>query len=256
MRLGLFAESLQSAGYSIEIIQCDPDDSPQALSRNLSQRMLDGLVFLNWPCELLEKPFFSLRERGIPTVASGTTFRDKSFTWTNVDEAAIVKAAVHRFVDEGQTHIALIDIAIAPTFPNVIRSFRAAMKRYVGCPGRDVLVLRATPANYETVRQATCDILDRQPGVQALLLTDNFLAQSVLNALQLKGREPGKDIRVISYGDTVLADQCRPRLSHYGLLIEEQVRLGTEALLDQIHNGEDYQPLHLMLPPEYIARET
>ena len=100
------------------------------------------------------------------------------------------------------------------------------------------------------------EILNQCPEIEGIILTDNFLAQGVLNVLQTTARTPGKDVRVIGHGDTVLADQCHPKLSHYGLRVEEQVRLWTEALLEQIQDKSSYQPRHAMLPPEYIGRET
>jgi DNA-binding LacI/PurR family transcriptional regulator len=256
MRLDLFAERLQRAGYAIEIIQVDPQHSPEELSRDLAQRAVDGLVFLNWPPDILEKPLFSLKERGVPAVASGTALNDDSFTWTEVDEPAAFEAAVRQLTSEGRTRIALVDTVVGTKTPGVDRAFKTAMRRYARCPAREVVIVQAAPLNYETVQQATRDLLRRQPDVQGIILTDNFLAQGILNALQAEGRCPGADVRVIGHGDTVFADQCSPKLSHYGLRIEEQVRLGTDALLEQIQGGSDYHPLHAMLPPEYIARET
>ena len=256
VRLDLFAERLQRAGYAIEIIQVDPQHPPEALSGDLAQRAVDGLVFLNWPPQLLEKPLFSLKEHGIPAVASGTTFKDTGFAWTDVDEPAIFEAAVRQLTREGRTRIALVDTVFGPPAPGIKRSFKAAMRRYAQCPAREVLIIQPAHPNYETAQQATREVLRRQPDVQSIVLTDNFLAQAILNTLQAEGRRPGADVRVIGHGDTVFADQCRPKLSHYGLRLEEQVRLGTDALLEQIQGNPGYQPLHAMLLPEYIARET
>jgi DNA-binding LacI/PurR family transcriptional regulator len=256
VRLGLFADRLQSAGYAVEIIQANPEQPPEALSRSLAQRTVDGLVFLNWPPDVLEKPLFSLKEREIPAVVSGTALEDASFTWTDVDEPAAFDTAVRRLAGEGRTRIALIDTGVRETAPEIERSFKAAMRRHAGCLARDILVVGAVPANYETAHQAASDVLRQRPDIQAVVLTDNFLAQAVLNAFQVNGRHPGADVRVIGFGDTVLADQCRPRLSHHSLMIEEQVHFGTDALLEQIQRGPVYQPRHAMFSPEYVARET
>lgn len=256
VRLGLFAERLQTAGYSIEIVQADPRESPEVLSRTVSHRSVDGLVFLNWPAQLVERPLFSLKERSVPAVASGTPLDDAGMTWTDVDEPAAFEDAVRRLTVEGRTRIALIDAAVGITLPCVERAFKAAMKRHAGRSGREAPAFRALPANYETACQAMNDALQRCPGLEGVILTDNFLAQGILNVLQANGRKPGADVRVVGFGDTIFADQCRPRLSHYSLQIEEQVRFGAEALLEQIQSGSAYTPRHAMLPPEYVARET
>ena len=70
------------------------------------------------------------------------------------------------------------------------------------------------------------------------------------------GRRPGVDLRVIGHGDTVFGEQCHPRLSHYSRRIEQQVRSGLEALLEQTEAPETYQPRRLNLTPAYLERDT
>ena len=79
-RLSLFAEAIQQAGYALELIQVDLAQPLEELTRGLRQRAVDGIVFLDWPAHLLEKPLFSLREQGVPAVASGTSFADPGIT--------------------------------------------------------------------------------------------------------------------------------------------------------------------------------
>jgi DNA-binding LacI/PurR family transcriptional regulator len=255
-RLDLFAEGLQRAGYAIEIVQADPAQTPEELSRNLREHAVDGLVFLNWPRDLLERPLFSLRERGLPAVASGTAFTDGGFTWTDVDASASMEDAVLRLSREGRLRLALIDTVIGGRPAWVEPSFKRAMHRCAGVSPEHVLLVRPVNVDYEGARDATLTVLQRQPDVQGILLPDNYLAPAVLNALRVEGRRPGADVRVIGYGDTVFADQCRPKLSHYSLRLEEQVRFGLSALLEQIQDNSGYQPRHAYLAPEYIARET
>ena len=255
-RLDLFAEGIQSAGYAIEIIQADPAQAPEELSRNLREHAVDGLIFLNWPRDLLERPLLSLRERGLPAVASGTAFADGGFTWTDVDASASMEDAVLRLSREGRLRLALIDTVIGARAVWVEPSFKRAMHRSAGISSEDALLVRPVSADYEGVRDATLAVLKSQPDIQGIILPDNFLAPAVLNALRVEGRRPGDDVRVIGYGDTVFADQCRPKLSHYSLRLEEQVRFGLSALLEQIQGGSVYQPRHAYLAPEYIARET
>jgi DNA-binding LacI/PurR family transcriptional regulator len=108
----LFAEGLQRAGYAIEIIQVDLAQTHAELIRTLRKHALDGLVFLNWPTELLEKPLVALIEREVPTVASGTAFLDAECTWTDVDAQASWEEAIVQFGHEGRGRIAMIDNVI------------------------------------------------------------------------------------------------------------------------------------------------
>jgi DNA-binding LacI/PurR family transcriptional regulator len=256
-RLDLFAEGLQQAGYAIEIIQVDLAQTPEELSKNLFKHAVDGLIFLNWPPKLLERPLAFLKERGVPAVASGTTFATPGFTWTDVDASASMEDAVLQLSLEGRLRLAFIDSVISPTSPPWFQaSFKSAMCRHAKVSSKDALVIRPTDVAYEGVREATLAVLQRQPDVQGIVLSDNYLAQAVLNALQAEGRFPGKDVRVIGYGDTIFAEQCRPKLSHYSLRLEEQAGFGLDALLEQIQDKSSYQPRHANLAPKYIARET
>lgn len=255
-RLDLFAEGIHRAGFSIEIVQIDPNQPPEDLSRELRERAVDGLVFLNWPKELLEKPLFSLKERGVPAVASGTTFESAEFTWTDVDAAASVEDAVAQLSREGRRRIAMIDTVVSSANGWVQPAFAQALRHHPEVQPTDPVPLRPENVDYEGVRLATRSLLQRHPRVEALLLSDNYLAQAALTALLTEGRRPGEDIRVVGNNDTVFADQCRPRLSHYSLRLEEQVRFGLEALIDQVQQGASWQPRHALLAPEYVHRET
>jgi DNA-binding LacI/PurR family transcriptional regulator len=157
---------------------------------------------------------------------------------------------------EGRLRLALVDSVIGSTPPWFEASFRSAMCRYAKVSPEHALVIRPANIDYEGVREATLAVLQCQPDIQGILLSDNYLAQALLSTLQAQGHRPGVDVRVIGYGDTIFADQCRPKLSHYSLQLEEQVRFGLSALLEQIQCGSKYSPRHANLPPEYIARET
>ena len=255
-RLALFAEGLQRAGYAIEILQSDPARTPEQLIKDLRAHVVDGLVFLNWPPELLEKPLFSLRERGLPAVASGTAFTDAGFTWTDVDASASMEDAVLQLIREGRLRLALADIVLGTPPAWIETSFKNAMHRHARVSPADALLIRPENVDYEGVRDATRALLQRQPDVQGIVVGDNYLAQAVLNALLAQGRHPGEEVRVIGFGDTIFADQCRPKLSHYSLRLDEQIRFGVDALIEQIESGSSYEPRHANLPPRYIQRQT
>lgn len=256
VRLGLFAEGIHTSGRSIEIIQIDTRLTPGAVSQELGRRAVDGVVFLDWPRERLGKPLEAIRERGVPAVASGTVLDEPGCTWTHVDEPGIATDAVNRLVSEGRTRIAMLDTVIGPVSADMEESFRVALSRRTQPHPEGILAIRPMPLDYDGVHEAVHALLAREPELQGILLTDNFLAQSVLNALRTAGRRPGADVRVLGYGDTVFADQCRPRLSHYSLRLEEQVRFGLDALTEQIDKGASYEPRHALLAPLCVTCET
>jgi len=255
-RLSLFAEAIQQAGYALEIIQADLEQPLEELTRDLRRRPVDGVIFLNWPADLLGKPIFSLREHGMPAVASGTSFTDPGITWTDADSEAAFDLAVQQLRDGGRRHVVVVDTVVS-VIPEELRGcFARAMSRWYGASPGDCLIVTPAEYSFRGVHRATADLLRARPELDALILPDNYLAQAVLNAIEAAGRAPGADIRVIGYGDTVFADQCHPRLSHYTRRIDEQVRFGLEALLEQVGAPETYQPRHLSITPRYAEGET
>jgi LacI family transcriptional regulator len=255
-RLGLFAEAIQQAGYALEFIQANLAQPLEQLTRDLRSRPVDGIVFLDWPPDLLEKALFSLREHGIPVVVSGTRFADPGITWTETDSEAVFSLAAQRLGDEGRSQLVVVDTLVS-VGPNAFRShFAEAMARWYGPGAEGCQIVAPAEISFRGVYRATQDLLRARPEVDALLLPDNYLAQAVLDAVESVGRAPGDDVRVLGYGDTIFADQCHPRLSHYTRRIDEQVRFGLEALLEQINSPDTYQPRHLNVTPEYLQRET
>lgn len=255
-RLSLLAEAIQQAGYALELIQVNLEQPLEELTRDLRQRPVDGIVFLDWPADLLEKPLFSLREHGVPAAASGTPFADPGITWTDADSEAVFELAVQRLRGEDRKHVVVVDTVVSEV-ANAFRGYFAqAMARWYGLAADECQIVSPAEGSFRGVYRATADLLRARPEVEALILPDNYLAQAVLNAVETVGRAPGADLRVLGYGDTVFAEQCRPRLSHYTRRIDEQVRFAVEALLEQINSPETYQPRHLNITPGYIEGET
>lgn len=256
VRLGLFAEGIQSAGYAIEIVQVDTRKPLDEVRRQICEQAVDGFVFLNWPAEIMEKLLVSLKGCGIPSVASGTTLSDEEATWTDVDARASFVQAVSTLVSEGHKRMALLDTVVGESSPaSYADGFAQAVTEQLKQDG-EALVFRPADMSFGSVRRKTNEVLETLGDATALILTDNLYAQAVLDSLREREIQAGKDFRVIGHGDTVFADQCTPRLSHYGLRVREQVAFGLEALLEQVRDPGGYVPRHAKLPPQYVQRET
>jgi len=203
----------------------------------------------------VEKQLFSLKEKSIPAIVSGTTLTDDGFTWSDIDAWGIFQHATKSLIREGHARIVFLDTVVG-TCPRVYeQAFLDAVAKESGKNGRE-WVFRPERASLSNMRRVTQEALARMKEVTALLLTDNFYAEAVLDVLHQHGIHAGKGCRVIGCGDTILADRCSPKLSHYGLRIEEQVAFGLDALIESIRTPSAYHPRHKAFGPEYIPRET
>ena len=108
----------------------------------------------------------------------------------------------------------------------------------------------------EEAIRITREAMDCVPKLNALVLTDNFFADAVMLALRERNIEPGRECRLIGLGDTILADRTRPRLTHYSLMVSEQVRFALDALFDEVKSGESYRPRRQIFIPSLVQRET
>ena len=254
-RLALFSRGIQEAGYAMELVEVQSDLPPPEVSRDLARRHVDGFVFLSWSPAIVGKLLFSLREKEIPAVASGSTLDDNTVTWTDVDRYDAFGKAATSLISEGHREIVLLDIDPGWHSKIKINAFKNTIKQHQE-KGFIGAVFSAERSDFERALQITRQALDAHPDASAVLLTDNFYAEAVLHVLKERGMTPGKDCRIIGFGDTTLADRIRPRLSHYSLQIAEQVELGLASLLQEIQDPASWAPHHSLLPAKYIQRET
>lgn len=254
-RLGLFSRGIQEAGYAIEIVQVAMRRPADAVAEDLCRRDVDGFVFLAWQPPRLGRLLRLLGERGIPAVASGTTLRGEEFTWTDIDRRDVFERATEYLIEEGHSRIALLDID--PGFHSRVKidAFVRTVKRSLNRDGRR-WVFRAPTTTLGSVLEATGEALRKMRNATALILTDNFYGEAVLRALHERGIAPGEAFRILGFGDTVLADRCSPRLSHYSFHIADQVSYGLDALIEEIRDPTAYRPRWKKFRGELMERET
>jgi len=254
-RLTTFSRGIQDADYAMELVEVPSDLPPTQISRDFAQRHVDGFVFLMWSPEIIGKLLFSLREKQIPAVASGTTLDDNTVTWTDSDRYDAFEKATSSLISDGHKEIVLLDIDLGRYFKPKNDAFHNTIKQH---HEKKIIgdVFRAKRTDFESALEVTRKALDVRPNTAAILLTDNFYAEAVLHILKQRGKTPGKDCRIIGFGDTILADRIRPKLSHYSLQISEQVEFGLSSLLHEIKSTTSCTPQQKLFPAKYVQRET
>jgi len=251
----LYSRGIQRAGYGLDLVEVDADRAPEEVSRELPRRFSDGFLFLFWPPELVAKVLFSLKEKRVPAVASGTVLNDRGFTWTGVDEYRVFERATKRLLSEGHEQIAFIDVQ-SGSFPALKRrAFLDTIRRELGRDASEWVFPLRKPRVAELVH-TTYAALDRMKGVRAFLASENRYCHAVIHALQSRGLQPGVDCRVIGYGEGSEANRSSPKLSHYSVMNKEQVEFGLEALLEQIKDPARYTPRYKLFEPDFTQLET
>lgn len=250
------ARKVVSAGYSLELVETDLARPFPETCRTLTRRAVDGLALLGWPPDLARKAMRSLGRKRIPSAAIGATLADDRLTWSDVDRPFAMRAAVSLLAGDGRSRPVLLDLDVGGSYRKEKRdAFREEMARRHG-PRQRAPVLAMREPHIEEAIRITREALDQVPGVNALILTDNFFADAVMLALRQRGIEPGRECRLIGLGDTILADRTHPRLTHYSLMVAAQVEFAIDALLEHMAAPEQAAPRHRIFEPILIRRET
>jgi LacI family transcriptional regulator len=257
-RLGLLADQLRDRGYLMEICQVDPARPAAAIARDLARASAEGFILLAWPGPAATRLLTALRQQRLPAIACGSTLATATLSWVDVDRRASVRTAVRHLVGLGHRELAFLDLSVRPSLfaPVRTRAFLDAVREQLGVDGRPWVFASATAALADAV--ATGErALRALPRARAFLLADNLHGELFLHLLALAGRPPGRACHVLGFGDTVLAQRCRPALAHYSLQNEAQVRFCL-ATLFQARTGAVAAPppQHELLPPLFIAGGT
>lgn len=107
----------------------------------------------------------------------------------------------------------------------------------------------------ETGRQGAMALLDAQPRIDALLVASDPIAIGAMNALKMRGLEPGKDIDLVSFDNLELAAYLVPALTTVDL---KPAALGQQALEQayDLAQGKRDWAIWSTIPSQLIYRET
>jgi len=255
VRLSCFCRGLHKAGYAVEIVEIDSSTSIEKVNRQLCMMAVDGFIFLHWSPQRIEDLLFSIEEKGIPTLASGTALSNENYTWTDIDVYGTFDQATRTLIEEGHRKVIFVDTILSVHADCFERGFQDAISEYLHEDGRKWLY-RPKETSLKGIRELMESIAAQDGDARAFLISDNFYAEAILDCLEQRGIQPGKNCRIIGYGDTTLAERCKPRLSHFGLRVQEQVDFGLESLVQAIEHPEDFEPRQRKLMPQYIPGET
>ena len=118
-----------------------------------------------------------------------------------------------------------------------------------------------TPHSYtgawhvETGSQGATALLDADPELDALLVASDPIAIGAMNALKLRGLEPGKDIGLVSFDNLELAAYLVPALTTVDLRPEVLGQQALEQAYELAKNKRDWA-IWTTIPSRLVYRET
>ncbi|MEU6641566.1 LacI family DNA-binding transcriptional regulator [Saccharomonospora sp. NPDC046836] len=226
------------------------DDDGEQLEKYLSSGHVDGALVVSMHGD--DPLPHRLAAAGLPVVAGGRPLSGSGVPYVDADNFTGGLLAARHLVATGRTRIATIagpgDMAVG-------------IDRLVGWRrGMSEARLAADAVAHSDFSvdggaAAMAELLERQPGLDAVFAAADIIAVGALRELSARGLRVPEDVAVVGFDDSVLATSVTPRLTTVRQPVEELGRTMTWRLLAQLA-GEPHLPPSILLPTELVVRES
>ncbi len=243
-------ETSSAAGYHVLLFPGDPEDPLAGYDVLLRSTAVDAFIATD---TYLGNPQAAwLESRRAPFVAFGRPWDnpDAGHPWIDVDGAAGTELAACHLLDRGHQRIAWIGWR-KDSFIGEDR--RAGWSRALRDRGLATTGLASRVEDtVASGREASAVLLDEaQPS--AFVCASDTLAMGVLHTLADRGLVPGRDIAVVGFDDSQVAQVVPPGLSSVRQPLEEAAVEIVKALEGLLGHPPDVGP-GVLLAPELIIR--
>jgi DNA-binding LacI/PurR family transcriptional regulator len=192
----------------------------------------------------------TLARMGVPVVCNGRPLGRSPVPYVDVDSFAGSVAAVRRLIERGRQRIATIAgpqdmVAGIDRLAGYRAELRNSKRRSIVAVG---------DFTRESGAVAMRQLLDDDPGLDAVFVASDLMAHGALSALKQAGRRVPDDIALIGFDDIELARYTEPPLTTVRQPIVELGRELARQLL-RLAGGEEIEPA-LVLPTSLVVRES
>ena len=251
--IGGMAERVAESGLDMIVTVPPPHgDEVTAVRRLVEGRRVDGIVLTRIRRD--DERVHYLLEKRFPFVTFGRTPTADRHPWLDIDSHAAALAAMRRLIGFGHRHIAHVGAPSELTFAAYRRTGYHRGLAEADLPLDPTLELTADMAG-EAAIDPIAALLAAQPRITALLCDSDVLAMSAMKAVRKAGREPGREISVVGYGDMPFAEQIEPALTTSGFRVRNAGRRLVEMLMRH-SRGEALETLQELWPPHLLARQS
>jgi DNA-binding LacI/PurR family transcriptional regulator len=192
----------------------------------------------------------ALARMGVPVVCNGRPLGRSPVPYVDVDSFSGAVAAVHRLVEAGRQRIATIAgpqdmVAGIDRLAGYRSELRNSKRRSIVAVG---------DFTRESGEVAMRQLLDDDPGLDAVFVASDLMAHGALSTLHKSGRRVPDDVALIGFDDIELARYTEPPLTTVRQPIVELGRELARQLL-RLAAGEDIES-SLVLPTALVVRES
>lgn len=224
----------------------------EAYERMAGSRRVDGLLVIR--TRRHDERITYLVERGFPFVAFGRSDLDLDFPYVDVDGTKGLDEATQYLIDLGHRRVAYISAPPNLMFAHYrLTGYKKALERS-GLPVREEWIAIGRLTQEDGYREGL-RLLDLEPAPTAIIAANDLMALGVISAAQERGLIVGRDLAVVGFDDTPLAEHSHPSLTTVHQPIYDIGKMICCMLIQLIENGDPVQR-QVMLEPTLVIRES
>ena len=243
------AARLAESRFQLVLLTTQSDRDRARIERHLLRGTTDGVLLMSTRSD--DPLPAKLAKEGMPCVVAGRP-ADAAVGFVDADNEGGARQAVAHLLARDRRLIATIagptDMAVGT---DRYEGWRAALAEAGLKPSRS-LVARADFTRAGGA-EAAAKLLDRTPGVDAVFAASDLMALGVLDVLRRLGRRVPRDVAVVGFDDSELAESADPPLTSVRQPLEQMGREMAAGLLAQL-DGEG--PTGVVLPTELVVRSS
>jgi DNA-binding LacI/PurR family transcriptional regulator len=242
------SQVLDAADKQLVLMMAGSTASHDRVERYAVSRHVDGVMVASMHGA---DPLPSTLARiGLPVVSSGRPLGHSTVPYVDVDQIGGVAAAVRHLIDSGRSRIATI---AGP------QDMVAGIDRLAGYRAtlRDTghrSIVAVGDFTRESGVVAMRQLLEDDPGLDAVFVASDLMADGALRTLRQAGRRVPDDVAVVGFDDAEFAPYTDPPLTTVRQPIVDIGREMARQLL-RLASGEEI-PSAVVLPTELIIRES
>jgi len=242
-------------GYFLMISSTErnPDGKPVYL-RLLTEREVDGILFVRPSTEQDNRHIVSMLHQGIPLVTTAYHVPGVRLTVVDVDNVDGGVKATRCLIDIGHRQIGMITGPFGwKSVMDRTQGYMLALEQ-AGIPYNESLIEHggwSYASGYEAMKR----LLDRGVHFTALFIQNDRMAVGAIHALREAGRRVPDDVAIVGYDDNPMAAYCCPPLTTIRQPTREVGAVAVRQLLELIENP-DAERKEILLPVELVRRAS
>jgi DNA-binding LacI/PurR family transcriptional regulator len=246
------AATATTHGYALLLWTSTSED--QEMVHMSHQGFIDGAILME---VALEDPRVEmLKKQNLPFTLIGRCKENDALSFVDLDFDDALATTISYLVQNGHTHIALINQSAALLERGtgyVVRSRDAYYREMSRCglEGMDL----CCEANDQAGREVVAELLARDPALSAIILTTPWTSGSIIQALTDRGLAIPQDISLVAIFSPLLAKLTTPALTSVDFPFEEMGHLGAQMLIERLEN-RSASPHTILLKPPLTVRAS